>query len=125
MQHETIQVIDTATLHRRLSIDEQKNAHKRRFERHKTFIIAQMMLMDTAHRFDGVVNEVSQGGMRFRPASRFLQKRSDTVTLVLADRSFSGRIRASRPDGYGIELLEPLSEEDLQDLLRTFEVPAD
>lgn len=117
MHTETSTKVDTATLHRRLNRDEQKNAHKRRFARHKTFIIAQMMIMDTSQRFDGMVNEVSQGGMRFRPASRFMQKRDDTVTLVMADRTFSGRIRASRPDGYGIELLDSLSEDDLAHLL--------
>jgi hypothetical protein len=109
---------DTATLARRLKKDEQKNAHKRRYERHATFIIAQMEIMDSGQRFDGVINELSQGGMRFRPASRYLQRRDmDRVTVLVDQRLFSARIRASRPDGYGLELLEPLTPEVVESLL--------
>ncbi|WDR04517.1 PilZ domain-containing protein [Devosia rhodophyticola] len=103
--------IDTETLRRRLQQDEQKNAHKRRFERHSTFIVARMVMQNTSQQIDGVVNEMSLGGMRFRPASKYLQKRDgDTVSLIIEDTSFTGRIRASRPDGYGIELLDMMSE---------------
>lgn len=111
--------VDTATLARRLKKDEQKNAHKRRYERHSTFIIAQMEIMDSGQRFDGVINELSQGGMRFRPASRYLQRRDmDTVSVLVDQHLFSARIRASRPDGYGLELLEPLTSEVLTSLLQ-------
>lgn len=111
--------IDTATLARRLKKDEQKNAHKRRYERYTTFIIAQMEIMDSAQRFDGVINELSQGGMRFRPASRYLQRRDmDTVTVTVDQRVFSARIRASRPDGYGLELLEQLTPDVVEALLQ-------
>lgn len=104
--------IDTATLRRRLQQDEQKNAHKRRFERHATFIVAHLVIMNTSQHIDGVINEMSLGGMRFRPASKFLQKRDgETVSVMIEERQFSGRIRASRPDGYGIELLEMMSED--------------
>ena len=48
--------------------------------------------------------------MRFRPASRYLQRRDmDTVSVLVDQRLFSARIRASRPDGYGLELLDPTS----------------
>lgn len=118
MTQEVQAVVDTATLARRLKQDEQKNAHKRRFERHAAFIVAQMVIMNTSQRFDGVINELSLGGMRFRPASRFLQRREmETVTLLVGGRTYSGRIRASRPDGYGIELLENMSDDALGDLL--------
>ncbi|WDR01581.1 PilZ domain-containing protein [Devosia algicola] len=103
--------IDTETLRRRLQQDEQKNAHKRRFERHSTFIVARMVMQDTAQHIDGVINEMSLGGMRFRPASKYLQKRDgDTVSLLIEEQAFIGRIRASRPDGYGIELLDMMPE---------------
>jgi hypothetical protein len=118
MHQEQQAAIDTATLARRLKKTDAKNAHKRRFERHATFIVAEMAMMDTRERFQGVINEISQGGMRFRPASRYLQRRDmATVTVVMAGQTFSARIRASRPDGYGLELLEPISAETLQDLL--------
>ena len=111
--------VNTATLARRIKQDEQKNAHKRRFERHAVFIVAEMALMNTSQRFDGVINEISLGGVRFRPASRFLLRRDmETVTVSIDGQKFSGRIRASRPDGYGIELLEHMSEDNLQALLQ-------
>jgi hypothetical protein len=119
MQQAAAPAIDTATLARRLKKDEQKNAHKRRYERHKTFIVAQMEIMDTGQRFEGVINELSQGGMRFRPASRYLQRRDmDTVSVLVDQRLFSARIRASRPDGYGLQLLEPLTSEVMESLLQ-------
>lgn len=118
MQQDAQIQADTATLARRLKRDEQKNAHKRRYERHNTFIIAELVIMDTGQRFDGVINELSQGGMRFRPASRYLQRRdADTVTISVNQQTFSGRIRASRPDGYGLELLEPMTAEALESML--------
>ncbi|WP_375451373.1 PilZ domain-containing protein [uncultured Devosia sp.] len=114
----TENVIDTATLRRRLQQDEQKNAHKRRFERHATFIVGRLVVVSNAQHIDGVINEISLGGMRFRPASQYLQRRDgEIVSLLIEDRSFSGRIRASRPDGYGIELLEMMSEDTMIPLL--------
>jgi hypothetical protein len=107
--------IDNETLRRRLSKDEQKNEHKRRYARHKTFIVARLVMMSNSSTLDGVINEMSQGGMRFRPASLYLQKRDgETVSIVIGDTAFSGRIRASRPDGYGIQLLDMLDPEVLE-----------
>ena len=118
MEHVAQATIDTATLARRLKKDEQKNAHKRRYERHTTFIIAELVIMDTSQRFEGVINELSQGGMRFRPASRYIQRRDmDRVTISVNDQIFPARIRASRPDGYGLELLEQLTPEIVASLL--------
>jgi len=110
--------IDSTTLRRRLSRDEQKNSHKRRFERHATFIVTHLVIMNTSQHIAGVVDEISLGGMRFRPASKYLQRRdTETVSVSIDGRSFSGRIRASRPDGYGIELLDNMSDHTLEDIL--------
>ena len=115
---ETSVGIDTGTLRRRLQQDEQQNAHKRRFIRYATFVVSRLVMMNNSQSIDGVVNEISQGGMRFRPASRFIQRRDgETVSIVIEELAFSGRIRASRPDGYGIELLDTLPLEMLERFL--------
>ena len=88
MMQEQQATIDTATLARRLKQDEQKNAHKRRFERHAAFIVAQMIIMNTSQRFDGVINELSLGGMRFPPR----------LALLAAPRDGNGDDRSWRQE---------------------------
>ena len=118
MTQETVSLPDTATIRRRLQHDAQKNAHKRQFSRHETFVISRMVMMGTSQGVDGVINEISVGGLRFRPAATFLQRRDgEAVSILVGKSSYSGRIRSSRPDGYGIQLLDKLSEEQLGEIL--------
>ncbi|HHS82722.1 MAG TPA: PilZ domain-containing protein [Devosia sp.] len=117
--------IDTSTLRRRLQADESKNSHKRRFERHSIFAIAHITLTDSSQRIDGVVDEVSIGGIRFHPALSFIMERNnEPVTVDLGDLHLSGRIRATRADGYGIQLMDMLSEQQLADLLASYKTDA-
>ena len=111
------------TLRRRINKDQEKNAHKRKFQRHPTFAVATLMLLDNSHIFDGVVTEVSSGGVKFRPASSFLQERNgDRVAVKIDEIQSSGVIRASRADGYGIQLLDKLSPEEMDHILQNYGV---
>ncbi len=108
-------------LQQRLSRDQEKNAHKRRFERHEIFAVATMIILDSSQHIEGVITEISQGGMKFRPASLFLQERnSERVSIILDDINTTGTIRASRADGYGIQLIEKLDEVDLDFILKNY-----
>lgn len=114
---------DTETLRRRIKEDESKNSHKRKFERHKIFAVAEMVLMNNSQRIDGVIDEISIGGLRFRPASAFIMERSgEAVSISLGELQVSGRIRATRADGYGVQLLDKLNDEQLDVLIGQYRI---
>jgi len=111
----------SAVLSRRLLQDQQKNAHKRRFKRHPTFAVANMTILNNSMHFDGVVTEVSENGLKFRPASLFLlEQNGERVSVVIDSVKTIGTIRASRADGYGIQLLEKFDDEALEYLLANY-----
>ncbi|WP_424983859.1 PilZ domain-containing protein [Maritalea sp. S77] len=111
------------TLRRRIDKDQEKNAHKRKFQRHPTFAVSTLMLLDNSHIFDGVITEVSSGGVKFRPASSFLQERNgERVAVKIDEIQSTGVIRASRADGYGIQLLEKFSNEEMDHILQNYGV---
>ncbi|MCF6325820.1 MAG: PilZ domain-containing protein [Devosiaceae bacterium] len=113
---------DTKTLQRRIQADESKNSHKRKFERHKIFAVGEMVLMNNSQRMDGVVDEISTGGLRFRPASAFIMERNgEAVSMTLGELQVSGRIRATRADGYGVQLLDQLSESQLNVVIEQYQ----
>ncbi len=108
-------------LQERLFRDQEKNAHKRRFKRYNIFAVATMIILDSSQHIEGVITEISQGGLKFRPASLFLLERnSEHVSIILDDIKTTGTIRASRADGYGIQLIDHLSKADLQFILNNY-----
>lgn len=124
MQQQETEVapIDTETLRRRLKKDVVKNSHKRQFQRHNIFAVASMVMMDNSLNMDGVVDEVSEGGLRFRPASTFIMERNNESVLMNLDSfQISGIIRATRADGYGVQLLDPLNEDQLEILIDKYQ----
>ncbi len=115
--------IDTEVLRRRLKEDESKNSHKRRFKRHKIFAVGVMTLMNSSQQIDGVIDEVSAGGLRFHPASHFIMERNgETVSMTLGDMQVSGKIRATRADGYGVQLLDVLEDSQLQAIVAQYQI---
>jgi len=123
MLHETHKApkVDSATLRQRLQADETKNAHKRQFERHKLFAPGVLIMMNSSQEIDGMIAEISSGGLRFRPASSYIQERnSEPVYIVLDDLRLSGRIRATRADGYGVQVLDEMTEESLREILQKY-----
>ena len=115
--------VDTATLRKRLKKDVKKHSHKRQFERYDIFAVGSLVIMNNSQRMDGVIDEVSAGGLRFRPASVFIMERkNEAVSIHLGDYNISGIIRATRADGYGIQLLDQLSKEQLEILIKQYQV---
>ncbi len=108
-------------LQKRLEKDKEKNAHKRAFERHSVFAVATMVLNNNSQEVEGVIAEISQGGLRFRPASLFLLDRNgENISMILDDINVSGIIRASRADGYGIQLLDKINPSEMAYILRNY-----
>lgn len=81
----------------------------RRHERFPCVMLGDMRVVEIDAQFDGVIVELSQGGCSFRPASLYLLDRTDeVVTIRTADFEAAGRIRAVRPDSYGVQFFEDL-----------------
>ncbi|MBI1391420.1 MAG: hypothetical protein GC152_01645 [Alphaproteobacteria bacterium] len=104
-------------LHQELLKDAQRNAHKRRDERQELSAIAELSIPDKGFSIDGVISEASRGGLTFRPATSYIIARDGERVQVIADLiKRTGIIRSTRVNGYGVQLLEPLSNADLAKL---------
>ena len=111
----------SADLARRLLEDQKKNEHKRQSQRYPTFAVAQLTVLDTTEEMVGVVTEISKSGLKFRPASMYLQEHNgERVTIIVDTVITTGTIRASRADGYGIQLLEEFEPHDFNHILENY-----
>lgn len=95
----------------------------RQHERYPCCIQASLHIRDRNYRIEGLIMEVSRGGVLFREASRFVLDRVGTVVTVQAsDLSAAGTIVNVRPAGYGIRLDQLLDDTFVDDLVTRFGV---
>ncbi|MCB1507694.1 MAG: PilZ domain-containing protein [Hyphomicrobiaceae bacterium] len=81
----------------------------RRFQRYDCCIVGEMTIVDRAYVLEGTLMEISQGGILFRGASAHILDRSNQrVRIAFEDLELTGKIMATRPQGYGIKLDEDL-----------------
>lgn len=114
---------NTKVLHNRIMQDQQQNKHLRRHQRRECFIIAIMNVLERSVPMDGVIKEISAGGVLFRPASTYLlNRKGERVSVVLGERQISGKIVAVRPTGYGVKFLDNLEDEEVEDLIETHSI---
>ena len=86
----------------------------RRYERHECVVIGAMGLLKVGADYPGLIVELSLGGCSFRPASLFmLDRASESVTIRCEYFEIDGIIKATRPDGYGVQFLGELAPEVL------------
>lgn len=96
----------------------------RQHVRHDVSLMAELRLVNRPHPIRGLVNELSLGGMRFRPATVHLYQRSDEdCFLSIGEKTFHGTIRNTGPMGYGIQLANPLDDKFLDDCLKANRTP--
>ena len=82
----------------------KKQTFSRRHNRHECVVIGTMKLVEIGAEFDGALLEISQGGCTFRQASMFVLDRVNETALVHTEFfEIEGKIRAVRPEGYGIQ----------------------
>lgn len=93
----------------------------RRHERFGCCVVAVMDVIDKDVPIDGLVTEISQGGLLFRPASSFIfDRRGSAVIVRFGDDEVKGSIVNVKSVGYGIRFDEELSPERVQQMLESF-----
>lgn len=90
----------------------KKQGFSRRHSRHACVVIGTMKVIDIGAEFDGALTEVSQGGCTFRQASMFILDRIGEAVLVRTEFfELEGRIRAVRPEGYGVQFFGEIPDD--------------
>lgn len=99
----------------------KKKAFSRRHRRYPCCIIAAMDVIERGYFLDGTVLEMSQGGLMFRVASNYVLDRTGENVIVHIDGlELRGQIMASRPEGYGLRLLDDLDLTAVSSLVEEF-----
>ena len=89
----------------------KKKTFARRHSRHDCVVIGTMKVIEIGAEFDGALIEISQGGCTFRQASMFaLDRLNELVRIHTEFFEAEGRIRAVRPDGYGVQFFNEVDE---------------
>ena len=93
----------------------------RRHERFACCIVAILDIVDKDVPVDGLVTEISQGGLLFRPATRFIfDRRGSSVLVRFGDEVLPGSIVNVTSTGYGVRFDEEQPAENIQFLLDRF-----
>jgi hypothetical protein len=99
----------------------QPSASQRTHVRHDCMIVATITVVDKHVTIDGLVSEISLGGVKFRPASTYiLDRTSEKVSISMDGFVIDGTIRNTSQEGYGIQLGMKLEEEDLEAFSKYF-----
>lgn len=97
----------------------EKGAAARRHQRYDCNCSAKISIINSSLILDGVISEIAKGGIKFRPFKTYLLVRNNTeVSIDIFGDVFSGKIVASRNDGYGIALFDQLSDRQVDLFLR-------
>lgn len=93
------------------SLKLKKKAFARRHNRYDCVVIGTMKVIEIGAEFDGALLELSRGGCTFRQASMFALDRLNELVLIHTEFfEVEGRIRAVRPDGYGVQFFNEVEE---------------
>ncbi|MEM9233369.1 MAG: hypothetical protein AAGA69_03925 [Pseudomonadota bacterium] len=102
----------------RIEKDRQRNEHLRNDQRETSSLIARLEFTESGLGMDGLVTDASLGGISFRPASRFIQERSnERVQIIIGDTPLIGILRRTHPNGYGIQVTPRMTDKQLADVL--------
>jgi PilZ domain len=99
----------------RLALPKSLRLNKKNFSRrHSRFdcvLISSMKVIEIGAEFDGAIVELSLGGCTFRQASMFALDRIGQSVLIHNEFfETEGRIRAVRPEGYGVQFFNEIEE---------------
>jgi hypothetical protein len=98
----------------------------RRHERFACCVVAVLDVSDKNVPVDGLITEISQGGLLFRPASSFIfDRRGSPVTVRFGDDEIEGEIVNVKSSGYGVRFHHEIAAEQVTRLLDSFGLSAD
>jgi hypothetical protein len=93
----------------------------RRHERFPCCVLAAIEIVGKDVSIDGLVTELSQGGLLFRPASSYLFDRTGADVIVrFEEDEFVGRIVNVKSAGYGVRFNDDVEIERVRALLDQF-----
>lgn len=104
---------------RQLKLAKKDSAAQRRHTRHECSSIGILSIANRSISLEGIVTEISKGGIKFRPASTHLLNRNGTqISVSFSTFRGTGKIVATRSDGYGVALFDELSDEVIEAFLK-------
>jgi hypothetical protein len=107
------------------SSNKKESAVNRRYQRFSCSIVASMAVPVKNLALEGLVTEVSQGGLIFRGASDYILNRNgQEVTVEFAGVLLQGSVVATRITGYGVQFAMPISLEMVQEITQKFGLQA-
>jgi hypothetical protein len=97
-----------------------------RNRRQKCCVVGVLVLIDRSIPVDGLVMEIDEAGVQFRPASQYILDRTGVeVMLRCADVEIRGTISATSPMGYDVIFAKPLSASSVSAIMNEFGVSDD
>jgi hypothetical protein len=102
-------------------LKKKKQTFSRRHSRHECVVIGTMKLIEIGAEFDGALLEISRGGCTFRQASMFVLERGNEPVLIHTEFfEIEGRIRAVRPEGYGVQFFGEVEDDVINRIITDY-----
>ncbi|MEM6616954.1 MAG: PilZ domain-containing protein [Pseudomonadota bacterium] len=93
----------------------------RRHQRYEVNFASNILMQGRTVPIPGIINEISLGGVRMRPATTYLLQREDEVASVqIGEVYYPCQIKNTGPDGYGIRLSRQIDEDLVDEIVREF-----
>ena len=103
------------------ALKKKKQGFSRRHSRQECVVIGTMKVIDIGAEFDGALLELSRGGCTFRQASMFVLDRVGEAVLIRTEFfEIEGRIRASRPEGYGVQFFGEIDDDVIERIVTEY-----
>jgi hypothetical protein len=98
---------------------------QRQYPRFACCIPATMHIPERDYELEGLVIEISLGGVLFRPAARYIMERTGSEIMArFSSYKLAGRIMNTRHFGYGIRLNTLLRQDDLDMIIEEYGIQA-
>lgn len=112
---------DVFSILRKRNSKSQGTVAQRRHKRHDCSAISVLSILNRSISIEGIVQEISRSGIKFRPAKVYLlDRKGEQVSISIGGLQLSGKIVAVRKDGYGIALFDELEDDVLEPFLSEY-----
>ena len=98
----------------------RKSNFARSHERHGCQLSGNIFFLEHGFTLDGYVEEISLGGILFRPAQSYMVRRFEgTVRVTAGSLVAEAELRNTSALGYGLQLRQQLTQEQLSEFLKS------